>query len=140
MREFTIRPGIQDFELNLIEEIFSKEMLPIVKAYLKKYAGTAIEECLFRSKNNMEWNIQQFNSFSDMYNLSKEFLESGWRKMLPFGYDPGGWHFCLCMEDDSYGAIFINRWTDHASEEQFLKIADSFEEFINGLEKDPEEV
>jgi hypothetical protein len=53
---------------------------------------------------------------------------------VPFAYDPGGWHFCLSFDADTYGKIIINRWTDHLPEEQFLVIADSFEEFINGLQ------
>jgi hypothetical protein len=43
------------------------------------------------------------------------------------------------MDDDDFGTIYINRWTDHLPEEQFLKIADSFEEFINGLHAEDEE-
>ena len=47
--------------------------------------------------------------------------------------DPGGWHFCLSIDEKDYGTIIVNRWTDHSEENQFLKIADNFEEFIDGL-------
>lgn len=133
MRKFTVRPRIQNFELNMLDEVFGKAIPSIVRDYLKKYAGLGIFESTFVDKNGLEWELNQFNLFDDIYGLSKEFIDKNWGKMLPFGYDPGGWHFCLCMDDINEGKIYINRWTDHLPEDQFLKIADSFEEFINGL-------
>ncbi|MFN6087991.1 MAG: SMI1/KNR4 family protein [Cyclobacteriaceae bacterium] len=134
MREFKILPKVKDFELDMIEEIVSEKLPSQVRAYIKKYGGSSIDERYFRSKDNLTWELSQFNKFDDLYGLTKEFLEGYKRKLVPFAYDPGGWHFCLCMDEgQDYGAIIINRWTDHLPEEQFLKIADSFEEFINGL-------
>lgn len=134
MREFKVLPKVQDFELNMIEKIVGNQLPLLVRNYIKKYGGSSIAEKYFKDKRGLEWELSQFNLFKDLHGLTEEFLREYKRKLVPFAYDPGGWHFCLCMDEgQDYGAIFINRWTDHLPEEQFLKIADSFEEFINGL-------
>lgn len=138
MREFKILPSVQDFELNMLEKVLEKEIPKIVRDYIKKYGGTMIAEKYFFDKQGLEWELGQFNLFKDLYNLTKEFLEKYNRKLVPFAYDGGGWHFCLSFDVETYGKIIINRWTDHLPEDQFLVIADSFEEFINGLRTEEE--
>lgn len=85
--------------------------------------------------NEKEWELQTFDHIASIIDLTKEFKEKGWGLKVPFAYDPGGWHFCLSFDKETYGQIIINRWTDHSPEEQFVVIADSFEEFINGLKQ-----
>lgn len=133
MREFKIRSKVKDFELNMIEDLLDSTIPIVVRDYIKKYGGDAIDERYFEDKQGLVWEISQFNKFKDIYGLSKEFLKEYKRKLVPFAYDPGGWHFCLNLDEQDFGSILINRWTDHLPEEQFLKIADSFEEFIDGL-------
>jgi hypothetical protein len=133
MREFTILPKIQDFELNLIEKKIDIEIKEALRQYLKKYGGEMIVEKYFIDKNGLEWELAQFTLFKDLFGLSNEFLENYNRKLLPFAYDPGGWHFCLSFDTETYGKVLMNRWTDHLPEEQFVVIADNFEEFIDGL-------
>jgi hypothetical protein len=133
MREFKILPMVQDFELNLLEKIIENKIPDLVRSYIKKYGGLMIAEKHFFDKNGLEWELGQFNFFKELNGLTEEFLREYHRKLIPFAYDPGGWHFCLSFDEDTYGKIIINRWTDHLPEEQFLVIADSFEEFINGL-------
>lgn len=138
MRDFRIKPKVQDFELNMIEEVINDKIPIFVREYIKKYGGNSIYENTFITKEGMECELSQFNRFDDLYGLTKEFLDGYQRKLIPFAYDPGGWHFCLSFDEDTYGKIIINRWTDHLPEEQFLVIADSFEEFINGLKTEEE--
>lgn len=138
MRDFRIKPKVQDFELNMIEEVINDKIPILVREYIKKYGGNSIYENTFIAKDGLEWELSQFNRFDDLYGLTKEFLDGYHRKLVPFAYDPGGWHFCLSFEADTYGKIIINRWTDHLPEEQFLVIADTFEEFINGLKTEEE--
>jgi hypothetical protein len=133
MRDFSVLPKVQDFELNLIDKIIDDNIPENVRSYIKRYGGDMIREKYFYDKNGLEWELSQFNLFKDLHGLTKEFLDNYNRKLLPFAYDPGGWHFCLSFDADTYGKIIINRWTDHLPEDQFLVIADSFEEFINGL-------
>jgi hypothetical protein len=140
MREFTILPKIQDFELDMIDNILEDNIPEDVRIYLKQYGGSSILECYYTDSKGLEWELNQFNLFHDLFKLTKEFKENGWGLKLPFAYDPGGWHYCLSFDKETYGKIIINRWTDHSPEEQFVIIAESFEEFINGLEKNPEEL
>ena len=136
MREFKIKSKIQDFELNMLEGIIKNKIPLIVREYIKKYGGTSIYERYFQDKKGLIWELDQFNRFEDLFGLTKEFLEKYERKLLPFAYDPGGWHFCLSFDDSTYGKIIVNRWTDHLPEEQFLVIADNFDEFINSLKQE----
>jgi SMI1-KNR4 cell-wall len=135
MRQFTLIDRIQDGEFNSIEKELNISLPQIIRDYLKKYGGMSIVESSFYTKEKKDFQLGQFLMFDEILNLSKEFLKEYQRKLIPFAYDPGGWHFCLCMDEGKeYGSIIINRWTDHLPKDQFLKIADSFEEFINGLQ------
>jgi len=138
MRKLTIRPRLGDASLKLIENIINTTFDDFFSAFLKKNAGLSHFECIYIDKLKVEWQVQSYNDFKDLYGLTKEFLEKHNRKLVPFAYDPGGWHFCLSFDKDTYGKIIINRWTDHLPEDQFLVIADSFEEFINGLKRGDE--
>ena len=124
----------------MIENILENTIPVNVREYIKRYGGNSILECYFTDNKGLEWELNQFNLFIDLFKLTKEFKEKGWGLKVPFAYDPGGWHFCLSFDKETYGKVLINRWTDHLPEEQFLIIADSFEEFINGLQKAPENV
>ncbi|WP_333819902.1 SMI1/KNR4 family protein [Ohtaekwangia sp.] len=55
---------------------------------------------------------------------------------LPFGFDPGGWVFCISLLKDKYGEVYLFRM-DRVYQEAFDFICKSFEDFINGLQ--PEE-
>lgn len=81
---------------------------------------------------------KKYLTYPELYKLTDEFLREYHRKLVSFAYDPGGWHLCLSFDEATYGNIIINRWTDNLPEEQFLVIAESFEEFINGLKTDEE--
>ncbi len=109
------------------------------KEAIIKYQGCKVDEILFFDKSNEMWVLNAFFPFIEITQLYEEFLREYKQKLIPFAYDPGGWHFCLCMDEGAdYGTIIINRWTDYLPEEQFLKIADTFEEFINGLKREDE--
>lgn len=138
MRQFTLIDRIQDGEFNFIEKELNILLPQILKDYLKKYGGMSIVECTFYTNEKKDFQLGQFLMFDEILNLSKEFLREYHRKLVPFAYDGGGWHFCLSFDEDTYGKIIINRWTDHLPEEQFLVIAESFEEFINGLKREDE--
>ena len=127
---------IQDAEFNFIENTLKIDLPSIFKNYLKKYGEISISESNFSSNGNGDFQIGQFLMFDEILNLSKEFFQEYKRKLVPFAYDGGGWHFCLSFDAETYGKIIINRWTDHLPEEQFLVIADSFEDFMNGLQEE----
>ncbi|PCE62851.1 SMI1/KNR4 family protein [Sediminicola luteus] len=129
--------GERSFKLieSTIEDTFSNAF----KEILKKYAGLSIEEDWFNDNKGTTWKLAAFTDFTSMHNLTKEFREKGWGVKVPFANDPGGWHYCLSFDEDTYGKVIVNRWTDHEEKDQFLVIAESFEEFIDGLKRRPEE-
>lgn len=139
MKELTIAPRAGKRYLQLLESAIGSNLPDSFREIIMKYAGLSVLENTYKDKSNTEWELQTFDHVASMVDLTKEFIEKGWGKKLPFAYDPGGWHYCLSFDEESYGKVLVNRWTDHSAEEQFVIIADSFENFINGLEKRKDE-
>lgn len=125
-------------DLFLFEKEIPSLTLKEFKELVIEYQGAKVKELIFWDSRNEMWILNAFLTISEMLLLFKEFQENYGRQIFPFAFDSGGWHFCLCFDESDYGAIIVNRWTDHLPEEQFLKIADSFEEFINGLKREDE--
>lgn len=125
-------------DFKLLEELVGHTLSPSFKEFLAKYAGLGIEEEYFLDDQKYDWIVATFCSSKDMYDLTREFMDSGWGKKIPFAYDEGGWHFCLCFDDNLFEKIVINRWTDYDVDEQFVVIADDFDDFINRLTVRPE--
>jgi len=140
MKELTIAPRAGKRYLQLLEKAIGSNLPESLKGLIVKYAGLAVLENTFWDKNNTEWELQTFDHVASMVDLTKEFIEKGWGKKLPFAFDPGGWHYCLSFEEESFGKVVVNRWSDHSPEDQFVVIADSLEDFINGLEERREEL
>jgi hypothetical protein len=140
MKEFTIRPRMGNKQFQLLEKIVNGSFPTYFKSFMIRYAGLSLEEDCYWDINRKPWIIAAFDDFKSMYDLTKEFSEKGWGLKVPFAYDQGGWHFCLSFDGNTYGKVIINRWTDHSPEDQFLVIADNFEDFISGLQKRPEEL
>lgn len=140
MKELTIAPRAGKRYLQLLENAIGSILPDSLREIVVKYAGLAVLENTYKDKNNTIWELQTFDHVASMVDLTKEFRENGWGKKLPFAYDPGGWHFCLSFDEETFGKVMVNRWTDHSPEDQFIVIADSFEDFINGLEERQEEL
>jgi len=134
MKKLTIAPRAGKRYLQLLEEAIGSPLPDKLKEVVLNYAGLTVVEDCFIDKNKSTWEIQSFDNVKSMIDLSKEFVEKGWGKKLPFAFDPGGWHFCLSFEKETEGKILINRWTDHKPEDQFKVIANSLEEFIDNLQ------
>lgn len=140
MKELTIAPRTGKRYLQLLESAIGSPIPNSLKDILIKYAGLSVVENTFKDSSNTEWELKTFDYVPSIIDLTKEFIEGGWGKKLPFGFDPGGWHYCLSFEEESFGKVMVNRWTDHVLEDQFIVIADSLEDFINGLEERREEL
>lgn len=94
---------------------------------------------IFFDEAQTKWEVQKYLTYSELFELTRELTEKYHRKLIPFAYDLGGWHFVLCMDEGAnYGSVIINRWSDYLPNEQFLRIADSFESFIDGLKTEEE--
>lgn len=133
MKKLTIAPRVGKRYLELLESAVGTALPSAFKNFLLGYAGLSVVENTFKDQEGRLWQIQSFDHVASMIDLTKEFTEAGWGKKLPFAFDPGGWHYCLSFDQNSVGEILVNRWTDHSEQEQFIVIANTFEEFINGL-------
>ena len=140
MKELTIAPRAGKRYLQLLESVLGTNLPDSLREILVKYAGLSVLENIYKDDNNTEWELRTFDYVASIVDLTKEFIEAGWGKKVPFAFDPGGWHFCLSFDKETYGKVLVNRWTDHSPEDQFIVIANSFEEFINGLKERPEEL
>lgn len=133
MRKLTLAPRAGKRYLDLLQKAIGHKLSDDFIEIIVSYGGLAILESKYIDSRNIVWEIQTFDHIASMVDLIKEFKENGWGLKVPFAYDPGGWHFCLSFDKDTFGKIIVNRWTDHSPDEQFIVIANSFEEFINGL-------
>lgn len=127
---------VSDNEFLSFENLINFKLPSDAKEFIRNHQGSKVKEILFYDKKTELWVINAFFLFSEAVKLFFEFLNSYQRRMLPFGYDPGGWHFCICLEEKDFGAIYINRWTDYLPSEQFVKIADNLKEFVQGLQEE----
>jgi hypothetical protein len=139
MKELTIAPRAGKRYLKLLENAIGGSLPVSLNEVILKYAGLRVLEDTYEDKSKVLWEIQSFDNVASMVDLTKEFIVKGWGKKLPFAFDPGGWHYCLSFDEDTYGKVIVNRWTDHEDKDQFLVIAESFEEFIEGLKRSPQE-
>ncbi len=138
MRKLTLYPRMGSSNLNILENLISDKIPILISDFLKENAGLSHYERYYKDDKNVIWEVSKYLTFGEMFKLTQEFLREYKPRLLPFAYDPGGWHFCLSFDQESYGKIIINRWTDHKPEDQFLVIANNFEDFINGLRKENE--
>lgn len=138
MRKLTLAPRAGKRYLKLLEKEVGNQLPAELIEVIKNYGGLAVLEDKFTDNNDVEWEIQAFDNIASIIDLTKEFKENSWGSKVPFAFDPGGWHFCLSLDEDTFGKIIVNRWTDYSPEEQFVVIANSFEEFINGLKRSDE--
>ncbi|WP_350293002.1 SMI1/KNR4 family protein [uncultured Croceitalea sp.] len=138
LREFTLRDKMGESNFKHAQKEFKNSIPKLVKRYLVKYGKSSIEEDIFIDQENTHWILNSFMSSIEIMKLPKEYKDSDWGEWFPFAFDMGGWHFCIDMSDNDYGGVYVNRWNDYSPEEQFLKIADNFEIFINGLKKEKE--
>lgn len=138
MRVLKIRPRFGERNFQLIENLVEGRFNDAFRNVMSNYAGLSVYENCFVDKDGREWILASFDNFASIYKLTKEFKEHGWGLKVPFAFDPGGWHYCLSFDQNTPGKILVNRWTDHSPEDQFVIIADSFEDFISGLKEQPE--
>jgi hypothetical protein len=145
MRKLTIKLRHKDIhaitvdDLDVLREfIIGERPIPVSFVnFLSEYQGTTVKEYIFSDQRGATWIIGFFLKYPEMLELTREFADSNVdNNYIPFASDAAGWHFCISLSEKSYNAIFVNRWTDHKQEEAFLQIADSFEEFVKGLQEE----
>lgn len=115
----------------------------ILQEFLKLYSGSSIEENTFvKSEKETIFTLSYVCELYSEFNPSIEKLVNGnqfykYYDWVPFGIDPGGWVFNLSIANDKFGQVWINKF-DSGDDNPFEFVADTFEEFINGLRTEEE--
>lgn len=134
--ELANNQAILDFEMN--EGIIIPKSL---KVFWGNYNPVYIEKNVF-FKDGEKYFLDRFFPFSDQYELSfqsvfnmlKEYLGNDY---LSFANDSGDWQFLISINQSSLGEIFLCRM-DEVIPDSLISLANSFEEFINGLKTEDE--
>jgi len=134
MRKLTLRARLDNRDIDHLEKLTGLTFPDGFKKVLLRCADSAVLENTFYDPNNKGWHIASFWNYEGIYGLTKEFREMGFGSKIAFAHDRGGWSYCLSLDPEDYNAVYVYRFTDQVPEEAFLKIADSFEEFIDRLE------
>ena len=58
--------------------------------------------------------------------------EEGLKGFIPFAIDSGGWDYCVSVNPETYGQVWIDKF-DSGEEDPMEFVTDSFEDFIDGL-------
>lgn len=102
--------------------------------------GGRSKENVFSKNSGEHFVVCDFISVSEDRNGSVESLiplvndERSIIEWIPFGFDPGGWIYCLNIESRK---VHLFRM-DKVFEENFDFMAESFEDFINNLKPESE--
>lgn len=137
MRKLTFSKRIQDGEFRSLERTYDIKIPGDFKNFMQIYANSGVVERVYADSNNQNWKISKFCPYKTIHEFVGEFLENNLGIKVPFAFDYGGWIFCICLDENDYNSVHIYRF-DHKPEEPFLRIANSFEEFIEGLQPESE--
>jgi len=138
MRKLTLNDRFLPHQYNRIENEIGIKIPDIIKCFISEYADLSVKENKFVNNDGKLFEISQFISYRTMYDFIKEFKEEGLGKKLPLAIDNGGWVFCISFDEESMGKILLYQmemeWK--TKNEAFELVANSFEEFINGLQEE----
>ena len=136
-------PHITEHDIIQLEKETKRVFPDSFKEFILKQNGGSAKEIVFTELNGNHHIISYFLPLLEGRNgsVKKDILlvndERPIVEWLPFGFDPGGWVFCICLKDESYGKIHLFRM-DKIYEENFDYVCESFEDFINGLRTEEE--
>ena len=137
MRDLTIIYSGKQSEKTQIERFQKLNEIDIPGYFIEffiRYEGCRVKENTFQDK----YTLTRFLNLSSDRNASIEKIFSTYveeecvKHWLPFAIDPGGWVFCLSLEQNTYGQVFVDRF-DLGEENSFAFVAPSLEAFIDGL-------
>ncbi|HEX9980460.1 MAG TPA: SMI1/KNR4 family protein [Flavobacterium sp.] len=125
-------------ELRGFEQQLNMKLPDSYTKLIQEYNGGAPEKDYFKGK----WVI--FNSIKYGKNPIEKTIETMKRiipnNFFPFAHDPGGWLFCIDLKQgEEYGKIYFYRLDQETEEEAIELLAESFEEFMDGLSDNPDD-
>ncbi|MFC4478394.1 SMI1/KNR4 family protein [Flavobacterium chungangensis] len=138
MRKLTLGDRFLPHQHIRIENEVGIKISDNIKDFISEYADLSVKENKFINNDGKLFEISQFITYRMMYDFIKEFKEEGLGKKLPFAIDNGGWIFCISFDEESMDKILLYQmemeW--ETKNDAFELVANSFEEFINGLREE----
>lgn len=145
MKELTIKfkfdgVGTSSDEISEFEKKYDVIFPEYLKVFLLTYGGTISEE----NKYGTQYTVNVFLPLLENRNASIEMIlpvvrdeeeGAGRNDLIPFATDPGGRPFYVSIGKNDYGYVYYDV-IGMVADAPVRTIADSFEEFINGLQKD----
>ena len=152
MKELTIIQQAKPAKLEEIEAFERQQSIRLpadFKQFLISVNPIDVKETFFVAKDREHWLSQYipvekeywvhaFCPFDESYEMS---IQSSHKRLywhfenryLRFAYDAGNWSFVVSVQEKDFGKIYFCRM-DQPLEKALALIADTFEEFIDGLE------
>jgi len=129
---------IADFETKMNVKIPAN-----LTEFLKLYSGASVAENTYLNiERGTYYTISYICELYSEFNPSIEKLIIGnqfyeYLEWIPLGIDHGGWVFNLSTAHDKFGQVWVNKF-DSGDENPFEFVANSLEDFINGLRTEEE--
>lgn len=136
---------LSDKEIDFFELKYKIHFPSFFVDFLREYNGAETEEHIY-SSDNIKYVVNNFLPLLENRNASIEQIlpvvrdeeeDIGRSDLIPFAIDPGGRPYYVSIGNNDYSSVYIDR-IGMGYSNPLLKIADSFEEFINGLRPENE--
>lgn len=140
MKKLQLQPRIYEHQFDRISKLLNAEIPQELKSILQDYAELGVRENTYSNALGKVFPLASFCSYRMIYDFLEEFNRGGFEKIIPFAIDNGGWVYCLSIDENIYGKVYLFQMEmPYENEiEAFEFVANSFEEFIDGLQ--PEEL
>jgi cell wall assembly regulator SMI1 len=133
--------GVTEDDLRGLEERIGFKLPGAYQELLKHSNGGHPELDTFPHEDG-EWSVNNFFTLGDdastesiWWNYCHRWPEAT-PNLLPFARDGGGNLFCLELGGDGNAPVIV--WAHDIPPPQVLQLADSFEEFVDGLQENPD--
>lgn len=142
MKQLTKQPRFQDYYIDDFEVDIGVTFPLYFKDFLKKYAGFSTEENTYVDGDFRVFEIVRFCKKNDriLADYGEGIKAKGMGFKIPFAYANSQNTYCICLDNENYGAAFLFTLTGtwNNVDGTLEKVCDSFSEFINGLQIDSE--
>lgn len=130
---------IEDNDIKEVEATFNIQFPEYFLSFLKKHGGTSTKEGVYSDSCWVSFflSLKSDKGASIVSLLEGYRINSNERDWIPFAIDSGGWSFCIALKEDIKGQVWVDKF-DSGDENPFSFVANSFEDFINGLRTEEE--
>jgi hypothetical protein len=112
--------------------------------FFEKYEGLYLDESQSYYKNNDRMyeihsilHLRKNSEYASVEAILEGQKYYGIEGYIPFAIDSGGWDYNVSINPETYGQVWVDKF-DSGEENTMEFVADSFEEFINGLHAEDE--